>query len=103
MWRDIFVAAINKGQFPLAIVGLIILSLIWKMPARDILQLFYKLAGEFAAYHFMGWILTVVISLGWFLHARHQRNALHAEITRVSGERNFYQDKLISGNLSTAK
>jgi hypothetical protein len=72
-FRDIFVASISKGQFPLAMVGLIVMSLIWRMPPEDVSRLVFRIVDGLERGALVGYLLALVAMTGWYVHARHCR------------------------------
>jgi hypothetical protein len=100
--RDVFVTALNKGQFPLAIIGLIILVLIWRMPNQDVSKLVFEILADLKAGYLAGWGLTVITSLGWFFHAKHIRRVMQNEFNRISKERTEQQEKRLNKSLPSS-
>ncbi len=96
MARDVLVASMNKGQFPLAMAGIIFLLMIFKMPGADVSKLVFKIFGNLENGAFLGYILSGIAIPGWFIHARVQRRVINDEMKRVSEERNTAQ-KLSAG------
>lgn len=92
-FRDIFVASINKGQFPLAILGLIVMSLIWKMPPEDVSKLVFRIVDGVERGALLGYLLALISIVGWYFHAKYQRRVISAELERVATERNVLQTK----------
>jgi len=84
-FRDILVASINKGQFPLAILGLIAMSLIWRMPPEDVSKLMFRIVDGLERGVLLGYGLALVAIGGWFVHARYQRRVISVELSRSLG------------------
>ena len=81
----------SKGQFPLAIAGLIVIVMILKMPGDQVSQLMFTIIEKLERGHLLGYALFVATVVGWFFHARHQRRIIDAEVTRLSNERTRLQ------------
>lgn len=87
------VASINKGQFPFAILGLLLLASIIKMPAEDVSRLVFRLVDGMERDSLLGYLLSVLLLVGWYTHARYQRRIIAGEIERMAAERNMLQSK----------
>jgi hypothetical protein len=91
--RDVLIASINKGQFPFAILGLLLLTLIVKMPPEDVSKLVFRLVDGVERGSLLGYLLSLLFLVGWYVHARYQRRVITAEIERMAAERNTLQSK----------
>ena len=91
--RDVLIASINKGQFPFAILGLILLALIMKMPPDDVSRLVFRLVDGVERGSLFGYALSLFLLAGWYVHARYQRRVISQEIERMAAERNMLQGK----------
>jgi hypothetical protein len=101
--RDIMVMSMNKGQFPIALLGLVIICFVLKMPANDVSRFVFEILGLFKSLHLVGWALGMTTSLGWLLHSKHQRRMIDKEMTRISRERDDNQAKLLEKELTSSK
>lgn len=81
----------SKGQFPLAICGLIIIVMILKMPGEHVSKLVFTIIDKLEQGYLFGYLLFVGAVVGWFFHARRQRRIIDAEMTRISNERTRLQ------------
>jgi hypothetical protein len=91
--RDVLIASINKGQFPFAILGLVLLTLIVKMPPADVSKLVFRLVDGVEQGSLLGYLLSLLFLIGWYVHARYQRRVIAGEIERMAAERNTLQGK----------
>jgi len=91
--RDVLIASMNKGQFPVALIAMVMLSMIWRMPPADISKLMLRLLDVAEEERLGGYIASVTFLLGWFFHARYQRRLITREMQRVSSERNQLQTR----------
>ena len=87
MMRDVLVASIYRGQFPPALIGLIILAIILKMPAADVSKVMLHLLDLLERHELLGYLLAMICATGWFLHARLQRRWIGEERLRLNSER----------------
>lgn len=95
MLRDVLVASINKGQFPLALSALIFIVMILKMPQRDVSALVFRLLDAAEARGVAGWIFGVIMVGVWYIHTRSLRRSCAAELDRISNERNSLQSRTL--------
>jgi hypothetical protein len=93
MLRDIFVASINRGQFLLAIVGGLLALVIVKMPGDDVSRLVFRLVESIESGKILGYVLAMVLAIGWFWHARWQRRMITEEMHRIGQQRTEAQSK----------
>lgn len=91
MLRDVLIASLNRGQFPMAVMGLIVLIAVCRMPPADLSRLIFRLLDAAEAREYMGYLLTVVAALSWAVHSKYQRRTMTAEIRRLSEQRNRLQ------------
>src|SRR5262245_26218982 len=93
MLRDVFVASINRGQFLLAIVGLLLALMILKMPPEDVSKLVFRLLESIENGKILGYVLAIILAMGWFWHARWQRRMITDEMHRIGQQRTEAQSK----------
>lgn len=103
MVRDVLIASMNKGQFPLALIGVIVLTLIMKMPQEDVAKLVFEIWYNILNGKLISSVLFVATALGWTAHAKWQRRMITNEMERISGERTRLQQQALGGNLSSSK
>jgi len=98
MLRDVFVASIDKGQFPIAAVSVICLAMIIKMPDQEVARLVYRLLDEARSFCSLGWDLSMVIAAGGYRHSQSLRRHCAAELARVTSERNNLQKQALGSH-----
>lgn len=91
--RDVLIASINKGQFPFAMLGVVLLALIVKMPSEDVSELVFRLVDGAERDSLLGYLLSLFVLAGWYVHARYQRRVIAREIGRIAAERNMLQSR----------
>jgi len=96
MMRDVLIASMSKGQFPLAIVGVVIIVIVVRMPVADVSKLAFALLEKAEARYWAGYAFWLLTTIGWFYHARWQRKRIDREMRRVSEERTQLQAKLLN-------
>jgi hypothetical protein len=87
MMRDVLVASIHRGQFPPALLGLIVLALILKMPAADVTAVLFQLLTLPGRHGGLSFTLALLLATGWFFHARLQRRWIGDERRRLDRDR----------------
>jgi hypothetical protein len=103
MLRDVFVALINKGQFPMVIAGLVAVVIILKMPPQDVSKLVFRLLDVSEMRWYAGYLLAVITVFSWFFHSRYQRRVMTGEVTRVSEQRNRLQKKELGPKVESSE
>lgn len=101
--RDVLIASMNKGLFPLAVLALIVIVAIVKMPSEDVSTLVFQVVQGLTARALIGWFLSGGIAIFWLLHSKWQRRIINAEMARLSDLRNQLQEKLLGGKLPSSE
>lgn len=102
MWRDVLVTSMNKGQFPVALVGMIFLVMIIKMPGADVSKLVFQIFADVKAGWLAGYAGCFGLVVAWFLHSKRQRRISASELRRISAERNRLQADATGLNLTSS-
>jgi hypothetical protein len=87
MLRDVLVASIYRGQFPPALIGLVMIAIVLKMPAEDLSRVVLHFFDSLGRHELLGYLLASLCTMGWFAHARLQRRWVGEERRRLSDER----------------
>jgi len=103
MIRDVLIASMNKGQFPLALVSLIVVTLILKMPSDDVSKLVFSLIEKLESGVLVTNLMLIASLGGWFFHAKYQRRIITVEIERLSEERTALQYSQIGNRVKSSK
>jgi hypothetical protein len=105
MWdmiRDVLIVSMNKAQLPmLAAAGLLGIALL-RMPPGDVSRLMFEVKSDLVHERLLGYALTVVVTFGWFLHARAQRRTIYPEIDRIGSEKTRLQKKQLGDDLESS-
>jgi hypothetical protein len=102
MLRDVLVASLERGQFPVAIAGLIVVTAVYRMPPTDLSRFLFRLLDAAKAHEYGGYLLSAVIALAWALHGKWQRREMTAEIRRLSEQRNHFQALALNGQVKSS-
>jgi len=100
--RDVLIASMNKGQFPFAVFAIIILALILKMPSEDVTDFAYKVLQALVNTRILGWALTILLALGWFISNKALRRKQSTEFRRIGNEKKKVQEELILRDLPSS-
>ncbi len=103
MWRDVLVTAMNKGQFPLALLGLILIVILIKLPSETISKLTSRLYGDLKNLSLVGYVMWVLTMAAWYAHARLLRRTYAMELSRLSAERTRLQDRQLGDLMSSSE
>ena len=101
--RDVLIASMNRGQFPLALVGLVVIVALWRMPGEEVSRLVFEVWESIKNGKIVGYIAAIAATTGWFIHAKAQRRMISAEMRRVSEERNKCQAARIGATLPSSE
>lgn len=85
--RDVFIASINKGQFPFAIVGAIVLVLVLRLPSEEIVPLLRWMVETLGAMYYLGYALFIVTVFGWYFHAQRIRRETTEKLAELIARR----------------
>ncbi|TYK73184.1 hypothetical protein FSY59_00565 [Comamonas sp. Z3] len=77
--RDVFIASINKGQFPFAVVGAILALLLMRVPQEDIVPLIKWMVETVGSAYYLGYLLFVATVFAWYFHAQRVRKEFSAQ------------------------
>lgn len=91
MLRDVLVASLHKGQFPVAIIGVIVIIAVLRMSPADLSRLVFRLLDAAETHEYGGYALSIVIALGWGLHSKRQQRQMMVEIKRLTEQRSGHQ------------
>jgi hypothetical protein len=103
MLRDVLVAQISKGQFPLFIMGVISSEIVWKMPPGDVSKLVFRLLDAAEVERWGGYGLSLVITFAWFFHGRYQRRLMTGEIARTSEQKTRVQERVLGSRIKSSE
>lgn len=101
--RDIFLAAINKGQFLVAILGLILVIIAWRLPSDDLSKFASNIVEDLKNGYLLGYFLFIISLGGWFIHAKRLRRTAHHEHKRIGLEKSELQEKALPGKVKSSK
>ena len=99
---DIGVSSLNKGQFPIDIVGTVIIILVLKMTPQDSSKLVFEILNLFKNYYLIGWGTGGVVIMGWYFNSKHLRRIHSEEMTRVTEEKKELQQMLTNKKLPSS-
>jgi len=93
--RDVLVASLNKGQFPVACFLGIFGIIFWRLPKEDLSKFLNSVLDRFENNYILGWFLFVSSLFGWYFHNRYVVRVHRNEMERISNEKNELQNKIL--------
>jgi len=102
MVRDVLIASMNKGQFPLALFGMILIVLIIRMPPQDVSALAFRIVEDLKAGYLAGYAVSAGAFGGWFVHARIQRRVIADELERIARLRTELQKRELGSRVKSS-
>lgn len=87
------VASINRGQLPIFGFFLVIVMLIWKMPAEDVSRLVFELLTSLRQAELIAYVISAILAVGWFAHSRVMRKVFSEEFERIGREKTSLQSQ----------
>jgi len=103
MLQNVAIASMNKGQFPVFLGAVVFLVMIFRMPSGDVSKLMFNIFEELKVHAYLGYILTFISLISWFIHSRTQRRWFAGEMERLSEERNKLQNRLLGGSIESSE
>ena len=101
--RDIVVASINKGQFPICVLGGLLLMVAWRMPSEELPRLADKVIELLVNLKLLGWALFVVVTVAWLILGKVSRDAHRSEVARIGAEKSKAQSRAQGKDVKSSK
>ncbi len=92
---EVLIASINKGQLPIALIGLFFIIWVYKLPSDCLSSITTNLMDIVVLGNFIGYVLSGLFLSFWFLHTKRQRRIYENEIKRISDEKKKLQEQLL--------
>ena len=102
MIQNVLIASLNKGQFLLGIIAIVVIILAIKVETKDVGTLLKLIVNKFDDLSFLGWVLGVFSTSGWFLNVTSLRRLHSIEMSRVSNEKRKLQENLMRKKLKSS-
>src|SRR5262249_17933936 len=103
MLRDVFVAQINKGQFPMLIMGTVTSEIIWRLPQEDVSKIIFRLLDAAELKWWAGYGLSLVLTFAWISHSRYQRRLMTGEVTRAGDQKTRMQERALGQRVKSSE
>lgn len=103
MVRDVLIASLNRGQFIPALLGMIFVVMILRMPPEDVSQLVFEIHRNIVNASLVGYFLGMLAISGWFIHSRWQRKLIDREMKRIAEERNKWQEHNLGNRIKSSE
>jgi hypothetical protein len=99
MLQSVLLASIVKGQFPIAVGGIVLVVMLLKMRSTDVGQFAFRLLDAAERGAVFGYVLCLVISCAWVMQVRYLKRQFRQEIDRVIAERNAMQARVLGNRI----
>lgn len=106
MWDTIsrvFITSMNKGQFPAAILGLILIIITLRIPPEDLSRFVFEVKEDIKGGALLGYAVGFFATSGWFIHARWQRRVISNEIHRIGQEKSRIQTDVLEVDVKSSE
>lgn len=97
--ENVLIAAINKGQFLTAVIGIFFIILAVRLPQKDLAK-FVEIIMPNSQ---LGYVLFIICLFGWRKHVLWLRKKMEAEINRLADERNSLQKEKLGDILESSE
>ena len=102
MIRDVLIASMNKGVFPVALISGITALIIIKIPDKSIAVLVNRIIDNLINLKLAAYFLLVVVFIAWRVHTKVQRKTFTGEIDRLAKERTALQKQLSNKKIKSS-
>ncbi len=102
MLRDIFIAAMNRGQLLGITLAFAFLIFVIRAPSENLVEFARILLQGFQDFYYVGYILFGATLIGWRAHVRRLTRTANAELQRMAEERNALQSERLGGLLESS-
>jgi hypothetical protein len=75
MLRDVLVVAIDRGQFLLAVIGLVVTTIVLKFSAQELVALIANVLGSMERAYVLGYVAAAVLAVSCFSRSRNHRQS----------------------------
>src|SRR5438309_114520 len=99
MVNNVLLASLAKGQFLTTLAFITFIAIILKMPQADVARLAFAILADLEKGSLLGYVLTPVVTVGWFLHAKRQRQRFAEELRRMAQRRDELQERVLPAGL----
>jgi hypothetical protein len=95
MLRDVLVAAIDRGQFPVAVIAIaLIVSIMW-IPHDEWATIVKDTLQSLREGALLGYLLSVAIATGWWCHVHLIRKRHSEKIMKIESEVDRFKSRCL--------
>ena len=102
MMQNVLIASLNKGQFLIGLIGFIFIIMVVKLTPEDTKLLLDSIIIKFGDFYYIGWILGIFSTFGWYFGTKRLRKIHHKEMKRVADEKKDLQQKTTKKKLRSS-
>jgi len=103
MMNNVILASLSRGQLLPTLGFFAYILMVAKMPAADVTILMFSILTGLEKGWLLGYVLTIVVTSGWFFHTRLQRRGFEAEMRRMAEIRDKTQEKALPGLVESSQ
>ena len=96
MWQNVLIASLQKGQFLLGIVGLIIVISLLKLESKDVYNIYKGIFVIIKSFYLLGWVFTLILSVLWYIFTKKTNKIHSAQVNKLLEDNQKLQDKLLN-------
>jgi hypothetical protein len=82
MLQSVLLASIEKGQFVIAILGIVAVVMLLKMRSADVAQLALRVLDVVQSRSFFGYVFGLAALMGWRVHVRWLKHSYELKLDR---------------------
>lgn len=94
--RDVLIASMSNGLFLAAVMALIVVLFIYRLPSEELLVFAKNVYKGFGDLSFLGWILWLITCASWLFHVKYINRTNKKENIRLTNEKDKYQKQLFN-------
>jgi len=103
MLNNVLIASLAKGQFLTSLLFLTFIAMIFRMPPEDVSRLMFTVIADLENGKLLGYLLGILTTGAWYLHAKRQRRAFEREMARMAETRDEMQGETMPGLLESSE
>jgi hypothetical protein len=96
MWQNVLIASLQKGQFLLGVVGLIIVVSLLKLESKEVYNIYKGIFVILKSFYLLGWVLTFILTGLWYIFAKKTNNIHARQVNKLLEDNQKLQDKLLN-------
>ena len=95
MIRDLGLKSMDKGQFPVFLLALYMMTIVIKMTPEQVGTYVDRILDAIINLSIVGWLLVPPLLILWYFHAKHVRRVAFREMERMGKQKSQLQKELL--------